>query len=189
MYLDSAVMDMDEALRTLEIVGLKAGQLDLLMKVTGQKQGEIEGESTRSHSDGKPRHDILGYYLSAGTPSDSETGQAAGRRRYSAMRVVRSSDATTSSLMSAFASNEDLTVELSSYRAGGDNSKDAEPMFRIEMKKVRVKTFTLMMGGALPGIGAVEIFELTFREIFVKSAPQTNTGQRGGVRTFQDTLS
>lgn len=189
MYLDSAVMDMDEALRTLEIVGTKSGQLDLLMQVKGVKQGEVEGESVRSHSDGKPRHDILGYYLSAGTPSDSESGQAAGRRRYSAMRVVRNSDATTSSLMSAFAYNEDLTVELISYRAGGDNSKDAKPLFRIEMKKVRVKTFTLMMGGSLPGMGAVEIFELTFREIKIESAPQTNTGQRGGVRTFQDTLS
>lgn len=189
MYLDAAVMDMDEALRTLEIVGAKAGQLDLVMMVKGAKQGEVQGESVRSHADGKPRHDILGYYLSAGTPSDSESGQAAGRRRYSAMRIVRGSDATTSSLMSAFAQNEDLTVELCSYRAGGDNTKETKPLFKIEMKKVRVKTFTLMMGGSLPGVGAVEIFELTFREITIESAPQTAAGQRGGSRTFQDILS
>jgi type VI secretion system Hcp family effector len=189
MYLDAAVMDMDEALRTLEIVGIKAGQLDLVMMVKGATQGEIEGESTRSHADGKPRHDIMGYYLSAGTPSDSESGQAAGRRRYSALRVVRNSDATTSSLMSAFKNNEDLTVELASYRAGGDNTKETKPLFKIVMKKVRMKTFTLMMGGSLPGTGAVEIFELTFREILMESAPQTDSGQRGGVRTFNDTLS
>jgi type VI secretion system Hcp family effector len=189
MYIDAAVMDIDEALRTLEIVGTTAGQLDLLMQVKGSKQGEVEGESVRSHSDGKPRHDILGYYLSAGTPSDTESGQAAGRRRYSAMRVVRNSDASTSSLLSAFAHNEDLTtVELLSYRSGGDNTKDTKPLFRIEMKKVRVKTFTLMMGGSLPGMGAVEIIELNFREIKMESAPQTGTGQRGGVRTFEDIL-
>jgi type VI secretion system Hcp family effector len=189
MYLDAAVMDMDEALRTLEIVGTKAGQLDLGMYVKGSTQGEIASESIRKYRDNKPRHDILGYYLSAGTPSDSESGQAAGRRRYSAMRVVRSSDASSSSLMSAFARNEDLTVELASYRAGGDKTQDVDPLFRIEMKKVRVKTFTLMMGGSLPGVGALEILELTFREITIESAPQTAAGQRGGVRTFQDQLS
>jgi type VI secretion system Hcp family effector len=190
MYLDAAVMDMDEALRTLEIVGTKAGQLDLGMYVKGSTQGEIASESIRKYRDNRPRHDILGYYLSAGTPSDSESGQAAGRRRYSAMRVVRSSDASSSSLMSAFARNEDLAiVELASYRAGGDKPQDQDPLFRIEMKKVRVKTFTLMMGGSLPGVGALEILELTFREIAIESAPQTAAGQRGGVRTFNDTLS
>jgi type VI secretion system Hcp family effector len=189
MYLDAAVMDMDEALRTLEIVGTKAGQLDLVMQVTGSVQGDVVGESIREYRDKKPRLDILGYYLSAGTPSDSESGQAAGRRRYSAMRVVRNSDATTSSLLKAFSRNEELTVELASYRAGGDKSDKADPLFRIEMKKVRVKTFTVMMGGSLPGVGAVEIIELTFREITIVSAPQTATGQRGGARTFQDTLS
>ncbi len=189
MYLDAAVMDMDEALRTLEIVGTKTGQLDLHMQVKGSVQGEIVGESIRRLFNGKPRHDIYGYYLTAGTPTDSQSGQAAGRRRYSAMRVVRNSDASTSSLMSAFARNEDMTVELLSYRAGGDSSKDSEPVFRIEMKNVRVKTFTLMMGGALPGVGAVEILELAFREITIDSAPQTASGQRGGVRTFTDTIS
>jgi type VI secretion system Hcp family effector len=188
MYLDAAVMDMDEALRTLEIVGTKPGQLDLHMQVKGAKQGEIAGESIRRLSNGKPRHDIYGYFLSAGTPTDSQSGQASGRRRYSAMRVVRNSDASTSSLLSAFAGNEDLTVDLFSYRAGGDNSQDSEPVFHIELKNVRVKTFTFMMGGALPGVGAVEIFELAFREILMHSAPQTAVGQRGGVRTFHDAM-
>ncbi len=189
MYLDAAVMDMDEALRTLEIVGTRAGQLDLVMQIKGEKQGEVEGESTRSHADGKPRHDILGYYLSAGTPSDSESGQAAGRRRYSAMRVVRNSDASTTKLLNAFRSNEGLTVELISYRAGGDNTKNAKPLSQIKLKQARVKTFTLLMGGALPNTGSVEIFELTFREINMEASPQTDTGQRGGANTFHDTLA
>jgi type VI secretion system Hcp family effector len=189
MYLDAAVMDMEEALRTLKIVGTKTGQLDLHMQVKGNVQGPITGESIRKLANGQPRHDIYGYYLTAGQRTDSESGQSTGRRHYAAMRVVRNSDASSSSLLSAFARNEDLTVELRSYRAGGDNSQDSEPVFRIELKNARVKTFTLMMGGALPGVGAVEIFELAFREITLESAPQTATGQRGGVRVFNDQLS
>ena len=189
MYLDAAVMDMEEAVRTLEIVGTKMGQLDLLMQVKGQKQGQIEGESIRKYEDGKLRHAILGYYLAAGSPTDSASGQSTGRRRYSAMRVVRNSDSSTSQFLNAFSSNEGLTVILDSFRAGGDDSKDADPMFRIELKEARVRSFTLMSGGALPNTGGVEIIEFAFREINMESAPQTKIGQSGGPKTFTDTLS
>lgn len=189
MYLDAAVMDMDEALRTLEIVGSKIAQLDVLMKIKGQQQGEIEGESPRKYYDGKGRHNIIGYYLSAGVPTDSGSGQAAARRRYSAMRIVRCSDASTSSIMSAFAKNEAMTVELSTFRAGGDSSPQTQPLFLIKLENARVKSFTLMVGSALPNVGAVEIFEITFREMSIESAPQTATGTRGGVRTFNETLA
>ena len=189
MYLDAAVMDMEEALRTLEIVGTKMGQLDLLMQVKGQRQGQIEGESVRKFINGQPHHAILGYYLAAGSPTDSASGQSTGRRRYSAMRVVRNSDSSTSQLLNAFSSNEGLTVILDSYRAGGDDSEDASPMFHIELTEARVRSFTLMSGGALPNSGGVEIIEFAFREINMESGPQTNTGARGAVKTFQDSLS
>ena len=189
MYLDAAVMDMEEALRTLEIVGTKMGQLDLLMQVKGQRQGQIVGESVRKFINGQPHHAILGYYLAAGSPTDSASGQSTGRRRYSAMRVVRNSDSSTSQLLNAFSSNEGLTVILDSYRAGGDDSKDASPMFHIELTEARVRSFTLMSGGALPNTGGVEIIEFAFREINMESGPQTNTGDRGAVKTFQDSLS
>lgn len=189
MYLDAAVMDMEEALRTLEIVGAKMGQLDLLMRVKGQRQGQIQGESVRKFINDQPHHAILGYYLAAGSPTDSASGQSTGRRRYSAMRVVRNSDSSTSQLLNAFSTNEGLTVILDSYRAGGDDSKDASPMFHIELTEARVRSFTLMSGGALPNTGGVEIIEFAFREINMESGPQTNTGDRGAVKIFQDSLS
>ena len=131
MYLDAAVMDMGEALRTLEIVGTKMGQLDLLMRVKGQRQGQIQGESVRKFINDQPHHAILGYYLAAGSPTDSASGQSTGRRRYSAMRVVRNSDSSTSQFLNAFSSNEGLTVILDSFRAGGDDSKDAARSCRM----------------------------------------------------------
>jgi type VI protein secretion system component Hcp len=189
MSIETAVMDIDEALRTLELVGTKSGQIDLVMQVKTQRAGDIEGESSRKYKDGKPRHDVLGYYFAAGSPSDAGSGQATGRRRYSALRIVRNSDAATASLMSAFATNDNLAVDLSSYKAGGDNSADAQPIFRILLKNARVKTFTLIAGGALPNTGAMEIIELNFRTVTIESAPQQKTGDRGGVRVFEDILS
>lgn len=187
MYLDAAVMDMDEALRTLTLIGTKVGQFDTHMQVTGKKQGEINGESARKHASGKPYHAIVGYYLAAGSPTDNASGSATGRRRYSAMRVVRSSDSATASIMNAFANNESLTVELDSYRAGGDDSADA--LFHFKLENARVKTYTLMFGGALPNTGMVEIIEFAYRKIEMEAAPQTKVGQRGGVKTFVDELS
>ena len=63
MYLDAAVMDTEEALRTLELIGTRAGQFDTHMHVKGQKQGEIKGESLRPHGDGKPYHAFLATTL------------------------------------------------------------------------------------------------------------------------------
>ena len=189
MYIGPMVMSMEEALRTLEVVGTKMGQLDLFMQVNGQKQGPIEGESVREFSNGKPHHHaILGYYLAAGSPTDSASGQAAGRRRYSAMRVVRNSDSSTSPLLTAFSTNEGLTVFLDSYRAGGEDSKETSPVIHIELTEARVRSFTLMSGGALPNTGGVEIIEFAFREIRMESRPQTIKGELGAVKTFQDSL-
>ena len=190
MYLDAAVMDTEEALRTLTLIGTNSGHFDAHMRVTGKKQGEVQGESPRQHADGKPYHTILGYYLASGSPTDSASGSATVRRRYSALRVVRSSDSSSASLMSAFANNEELTeVEVTTYRAGGDSAKDALPMFKIHLENARVKSFTLMFGGALPNTGAVEIIEFAFRNILIEAAPQTKTGVRGDLKSFTDEWS
>lgn len=189
MYLDAAVMDMEEALRTLQLIGTRVGQFDTHMHVTGERQGEVKGESERQHASGNLYHAIIGYYLAAGSPTDSASGSATGRRRYSAMRVVRSSDSSSASLMNAFMNNESLTVVLDSYRAGGDDSRDAQPMFHFKLENARVKTFTLMFGGALPNTGTLEIIEFAYRDIELQAAPQTKVGQRGGVKTFHDQWS
>jgi type VI protein secretion system component Hcp len=183
----AAFMELSEAQKTIDLINGKNSQLDVVMQVKTQRAGEIEGESGRKYADGKPRHDILGYYFSSGAPSDAGTGRIKGRRRYSAVRIVRNSDAATSKLLSAFSTNDQLTVELASFRAGGDMIKEMKPMFLIKLEDARVKTFTIMSSGLLPGSGAVEIIELLFRTITVESAPQTHAGQTGAISTFKDT--
>jgi hypothetical protein len=87
-----------------------------------------------------------------------------------------------------FATNDNITVELATYKAGGDAlTKNTQPILRINLKASRIRTYTLLGGGAVGG--AVEIVEFTFRELEINSAPQQGSGKRGAVRTFADSLA
>lgn len=189
MDIDAAVMDMEEALRTLEMVGNRSEKTDLWMYVESERAGAIAGESERVFADLKSRMEVRGYYISGGATSDSANSQARARRQYSSLRVVRLTDATTSSLMSLFSSNDSLTVELTKYKAGGDVSKDLQPSFKIKIEKARIKTFTILSGEEVSSSSAVEIIEFAFRKISIDSAPQLLSGLRGAVRTFTDLIS
>jgi type VI protein secretion system component Hcp len=189
MALNFPGLDMDEALRTLDLVGGGSSALDMVMQVKGRRTGDVTGESNRTFADNKPRMDILGYYLAAASPTDQSSGMSSGRRQYSAMRVVRYSDSATASFLSMFSTNEDgMVVDIAVFKAGGDaQSKDKKPILRIVLKSTRIRTFTLL-GGCVAGGGATEIIEFAFREIQLDSAPQESSGSRGGVRSFMDSL-
>ncbi len=179
-------LELDEALRSVELVGKQNGQLDVWMQVNTKRAGDVDGEAVRKFGDGKPRLEVLGYYMSAGTSSDAGSDRSNGRRRYSAVRVIRNCDAATATLLSSLKGDDNITVKLESYRAGGDVSKDMQSKFSILLENARLRTYTVLNGGAMPNSGAVEILEFSFRNITVDSSPQTATGQRGAVRTFQD---
>ena len=185
MNLEADVLDMQEALRTLEMIGKEN---DLWMHVESERAGDVKGESDRIFIDQKSRLEPLGYYISGGSLTDSTGSKSKGRRQYSSLRILRATDAATASLMALFGANDDITVELSKFKAGGDVSKDLQPTFAITIKKARVKTYTLLSGGGAHTDVAVEIIEFAFRTIKIESAPQTSTGLRGAVRSFSDTM-
>jgi type VI protein secretion system component Hcp len=179
-------LELDEALRSMDLVSRQNGEMDVWMQLNTKRSGDVTGESVRSFSDGKPRVEVLGYYMSVGTSSDAGSDRSSGRRRYSAVRVIRNCDAATSTLLSGLKGDDDLTVKLESYRAGGDTSQKMLPKFSILLENARLRTYTVLNGGAMPNSGAVEILEFSFRNIMVDSSPQTATGQRGAMRTFTD---
>jgi type VI protein secretion system component Hcp len=181
-------LELDEALRSLDLVGRNNGEMDVWMQVNTKRGGDVVGEADRSFSDGKPRVEVLGYYMSAGTSSDAGADRSNGRRRYSAVRVIRNCDAATSTLLSGLKGDDNFTVKLESYRAGGDVSQKMLPKFSILLENARLRTYTVLNGGAMPNSGAVEILEFSFRNITVDSSPQTAAGQRGAMRTFTDTV-
>lgn len=189
MALNFDGLTIEEAVRTLDLIQGGSSGLDIVMQVKGKRSGEVAGESDRVFADNKPRMDVLGYHLAAASPTDQASGLATGRRQYSALRVVRHSDAATATLLSMFATNEDgIQVDISVFKAGGDaQAKDTQPILRIVLKAVRIKTYTVL-GGGLGGGGAMEIIDFAFREIQLESAPQQHTGKRGAVRSFSDSM-
>jgi type VI protein secretion system component Hcp len=181
-------LTIDEALRTLELVGNGVSQLDMVMKVKSERSKDfIKGELERKFYDGKPRMPVLGYYLAAAFPTDAFSGLVSGMRQYSALRVIRNSDAASASFLSVYANREDVTVfEVAIFKAGGDpTTKDAKPLLCIGLSNVRINSVTLL-GGGVAGGGPIEIIEFGFRDIQVDSAPQTSEGAKDGGRQFRD---
>ena len=183
------VLDVDTALRTLDLVGGGSSSLDIVMSVKSKRAGYVKVESERVFDDETPRMDVIGYFLAAVSPTDQSSGKVSGRRQYSALRVIRMSDASTGSMLSIFGTNEDaIEVEVAAYKAGGDSqSKDAKPTLRIIVKGTRIKSYTLL-AGCVAGGGPVEIIDFAFRTINIASAQQSKTGSRGALVTFDDSL-
>lgn len=172
-------LDLDEALRILEIASKKSDGVDLLLHVES-KGTPVEGESPRRFDDGKLRMDMLGY--SFGVSVHQPPGGAKGQVRAQPVIVVRQSDAATASLSSLLKSQaHDLTVSISAFKAGGDDSPDAQPTLVLELQQARVERQMLLSGGVV-GVPC-EIVVFDYRSVSIRSAPQQRSGIRGAVRT------
>ncbi|RYZ01374.1 MAG: hypothetical protein EOO24_15165, partial [Comamonadaceae bacterium] len=114
---------------------------------------------------------------------------ATGARTFQPLYVVRRIDSATASLTSLLhARTAGLTVCLSAFRAGGDAAAtDTQPMFEIELADAQITAQFLTTGGPLATMSESLCF--SYREITVRSSPQTATGARGAVRecTMQPT--
>jgi hypothetical protein len=170
--------DVDEQLRMLDLAQSGFAANDLVMLV--DRSGTIvAGESTRRFADGKSRLNIAGYswgLAMRGTPG------AAGPRTFQPLYVVRRVDSATASVASlVHARTTGLTVCISAFRAGGDaTAPDTQPMFELELQDATLIGQFLTTGGPLQTM--CEILAIAYREITLRSAPQTAAGQRGAVR-------
>lgn len=170
--------DIDEQLRVAELAhsGLAANDLVMLVDRSGTV---VVGECTRRFPDGKSRLNIAGY--SWGLAMRGAAGST-GSRVFQPLYVVRRVDSATASLTSlAHSRTGDLTVHLSAFRAGGDAAApDTQPMFEIELQGAQITAQFLTTGGPLLTMN--ELLCFSYREITVRSSPQTSTGSRGAVR-------
>lgn len=171
-------LDPDEALRLLDHMSGDSGN-DFLMLIES-KGNAVEGESKRAFEDGKQRMHIAGYsYLAeVQTPPGSSKGQI----RLSSLIVVRECDAATASIASLLKNQEnDLKVQVSVFKAGGDSSKEQQPTLELALEGARITTHCLLTGG--DPRRPCEIIYFMPRKLELKSAPQQESGLRGAVRT------
>jgi len=170
-----------EALQLLQLAQQGGGAYDMLLHIEA-RGAPVEGESERRFSDGKARMDILGYELQA-TLRDAAGGQKAATL-LSHLHVVRRSDSATSSIASLLRSQTlDLKLRLSVFRAGGDNSVDAQPTMELEFEGARVAGIAMLTGG--PAGGPCEVIRFGYRVLKIHAAPQRHTGATAAVRTCE----
>lgn len=171
-------LDPDEALRLLSHMSGESDN-DFVMLIEN-KGAVVEGESKREYEDGKQRMDIAGYWhrLDVVTPP----GASKGKVRNSAFAVVRNCDAATASIASMLKNQDsDIKVQVSVFKAGGDSSKDMQPMLEYLLEGARVRLHSMLTGGTPRR--ACEIILFGYRKIEIRSAPQKSSGQRGAVRS------
>jgi len=170
--------DIDEQLRVLDLAQSGCAPNDLVMLVD-RSGTPVVGESTRRFPDGRSRLNISGYswgLVARGDPS------ATGSRTFQPLYVVRRIDSATATLSILATSRAGgLTVCLSAFKAGGDAAAtETQPMFEIELADAQITAQFLTTGGPLATMSESLCF--SYREITIRSWPQTATGARGGVR-------
>jgi hypothetical protein len=72
-------------------------------------------------------------------------------------------------------------VVISVYKAGGDTSKDLQPHLELELTQARLLNHTMLT--AARSARPREIIQIEYQGLEIRSAPQSETGLRGAVRT------
>ena len=171
-------LDPEEALRLLDHFSIESDN-DFVMLIEN-KGAVVEGESSRAYEDGKQRMEIDGCSFMADVVTPP--GASKGKVRSNAFVVVRQCDAATASIASLLKSQDsDIKVTVSVFRAGGDSSKEMQPMLEFLLEGARVEVHSILTGGKPRR--AREIIFFGYRKIEIRSAPQKTSGQRGAVRS------
>lgn len=156
------------------------GTGDMFLRVTGEKQGRMKGESNAKANEG----DIVIHTWSFGLtlPMQSGSTLATGRRSYSELTVTKSHDISSTALLNAAATNENLKeVRLSMRKALGGQ----EDYFIVILTNARIARIThdVSKDG-----GVIETVGFGFFKIDVEYKQQMTGGARGGAFMFSDEL-
>ena len=145
---------------------------DMFLKMTGQRQGLVKGESR--DSDHKDEIDIVSWAWAARSAGYGNTGH----RTYESVEVVKRVDAASTKLLSALSTNEVVTAKLSVRKAG----KTPLDYFVIDLDKVRVASIRVESFES----ELVERIALAFEKITVTYKVQQADGTGGGGMVWSD---
>lgn len=164
------------------LVGAPAGAgADIYLYVKAKRAGIVKGEAqVPGHMD-----EIVLSGWNWGVSSSSAIGHtvATSRRSYTGLTVRKLVDLATTPLMSALATNDEITeLRLSMRRAGGEQ----EDFFTIKLSKARVSS---VQHDTNASGDAVETVTFLFTKVEAEYRPQKTTGLRGGSMTFSDDIA
>ena len=157
------------------------GMGDMHLRITGEKQGKIKGESNAKGNEGEIVIHTWNFGLTLPLQGDG-SGNAAGRRSYSELCITKSHDMASIFLLNAASTNETLKeVRLTMRKALGGQ----EDYFILILTNARVSRITHDVskdGGVLETVG------FGFFKIDIEYKQQMTGGTRGGAFMFSDEL-
>ena len=154
---------------------------DMFLYLKTKRAGVVKGESQTP--DFLDQIVLRGWRWGVNASSAIGHTVATSRRSYSGLTVTKGIDLATTPLLSALATNDEVTeARLSMRRAGGEQ----DLFFTIALKGARVGAIDHEVGGDGQ---TTETVTLQFTKVEVEYRPQKTTGLRGVSMTFSDELS
>ncbi len=146
-----------------------------------KRAGVVKGESQVDHH----VDEITLHGWRWGLEAGSALGHSVitSRRSYTGLTIFKRIDLATTPLMSALATNDEVTeARLTMRRAGGDQ----EIFYTITLKGARVDSVVHDFDS---GGQTNEVVTFMFTKVDIEYRPQKSSGLRGGSMTFNDELS
>ena len=157
-----------------------AAGADAYLSVRTKRAGELKGEvSAKGHENSIEVH---GFQFGVAASSAIGSGQATARRQYKHLVVTKRLDSSSTSLMSALATNDEIKELKLSLRKPGLGQED---FFTITLSGARVVGLDIDFDA---GGETVERASFAFTKIDVEYRVQGADGILGAASTFADEL-
>ena len=157
-----------------------AAGADAYLSVRTKRAGELKGEvSAKGHENSI---DVHGFEFGVAASSAIGSGQATARRQYKHLVVMKRLDSSSTSLMSALATNDEIKELKLSLRKPGLGQED---FFTITLSGARVVGLDIDFDA---GGETVERASFAFTKIDVEYRVQGADGILGAASTFTDEL-
>jgi type VI secretion system secreted protein Hcp len=157
-----------------------AAGADAYLSVRTKRAGELKGEvSAKGHENSI---DVHGFEFGVAASSAIGSGQATARRQYKHLVVIKRLDSSSTSLMSALATNDEIKELKLSLRKPGLGQED---FFTITLSGARVVGLDIDFDASGE---TVERASFAFTKIDVEYRVQGADGILGAASTFADEL-
>lgn len=154
---------------------------DMFFKATGERTGEIVGESSDKRFTNQI--DIVDWNWGMSAPS-AVGGARTGRTLMSELKLVKRVDKASTALMSVMKNNEFLTTAILSVRKSGGQGA-ALPYFVMTLSQARVSAYEVQSDVNHEGSPTLtEHLSLTFKSVTVDYTVQSETGASMGASSF-----
>jgi len=167
------------------VASLAAGGTgDMFLMVKGAKHGVIKGESQDDQH--KSEIEVVSWSWGMQAKPGLGGGVAAGKAAINDLKVVKRLDSSSTALMQALRTNEEIQKAVLTLRKAGKSQLE---YLKITIENGRITSLTVDGGDPDGGPDVVERVSFSFNKIEVEYVPQGKDGRPQGGMTFADQWS